>query len=93
MCACERNIFIIDTKFFTVVIVVLFHLLVRKWIQGGQFHSNVRIDGKVVIVTGCNTGIYIVTHRNAKTSLHGNCLNLSAFYDTYSLMSGIVMFN
>lgn len=31
--------------------------LCRKWIQGGQFHSNVRIDGKVVIVTGCNTGI------------------------------------
>ncbi|XP_055325566.1 uncharacterized protein LOC129579481 [Sitodiplosis mosellana] len=29
----------------------------RKWIQGGQFYSNVRIDGKVVIVTGCNTGI------------------------------------
>lgn len=29
----------------------------RKWIQGGQFHSNTRIDGKVVIVTGCNTGI------------------------------------
>lgn len=33
---------------------VFFH---RKWIQGGQFYSNVRIDGKVVIVTGCNTGI------------------------------------
>lgn len=29
----------------------------RKWIQGGQFYSNLRIDGKVVIVTGCNTGI------------------------------------
>lgn len=51
------NISIIDTKFFTVVIVVLFRLVVRKWIQGGQFHSNVRIDGKVAIVTGCNTGI------------------------------------
>lgn len=29
----------------------------RKWIQGGQFHSDARIDGKRVIVTGCNTGI------------------------------------
>ena len=30
----------------------------RKWIQGGQFtRGDIRIDGKVVIVTGCNTGI------------------------------------
>lgn len=29
----------------------------RKFIQGGQFKKPVRIDGKVVIVTGCNTGI------------------------------------
>lgn len=35
----------------------MYFLFIRKWIQGGQFHSNVRIDGKVVIVTGCNTGI------------------------------------
>ncbi|XP_031618065.1 retinol dehydrogenase 14-like isoform X2 [Contarinia nasturtii] len=29
----------------------------RKWIQGGQFHNVDRIDGKVIVVTGCNTGI------------------------------------
>lgn len=32
--------------------------LFRKYIQGGQFTKNgIRIDGKIVIVTGCNTGI------------------------------------
>ena len=30
----------------------------RKWAQGGQFTKDwVRVDGKVVVVTGCNTGI------------------------------------
>lgn len=29
----------------------------RKYFEGGQFKNNVRIDGKVVIITGCNTGI------------------------------------
>lgn len=30
----------------------------RKYLQGGQFQNNeIRIDRKVVIVTGCNTGI------------------------------------
>lgn len=29
----------------------------RKFVQGGQFTKPIRIDGKVVIVTGCNTGI------------------------------------
>jgi len=30
----------------------------RQWAQGGQFtKNNVRIDGKVVIITGANTGI------------------------------------
>lgn len=29
----------------------------RKFIQGGQYTKTNRIDGKVVIVTGCNTGI------------------------------------
>lgn len=29
----------------------------RKYIQGGQYRKQNRIDGKVVIVTGCNTGL------------------------------------
>lgn len=29
----------------------------RKYAQGGQFTKDIRIDGKVVIITGCNTGI------------------------------------
>lgn len=29
----------------------------RKWAQGGQFTKDVRIDGKVVVITGANTGI------------------------------------
>lgn len=30
----------------------------RRYFQGGQFKKdNVRIDGKVVVITGCNTGI------------------------------------
>lgn len=34
------------------------YLLIGKWAQGGQFKKDdVRIDGKVVIITGANTGI------------------------------------
>ena len=29
----------------------------RKFFQGAQYDKDYRIDGKVVIVTGCNTGI------------------------------------
>ena len=30
----------------------------RKYFQGGQYRKdNIRIDGQVVIVTGCNTGL------------------------------------
>lgn len=29
----------------------------RRYIQGRQFTKDVRIDGKVVIITGCNTGL------------------------------------
>lgn len=29
----------------------------RKWVQGGQFKKNTRIDGKIVIITGANAGI------------------------------------
>lgn len=31
--------------------------LARDFMQGGKFTKPVRADGKVVIVTGCNTGI------------------------------------
>ncbi|XP_004531107.1 retinol dehydrogenase 12 [Ceratitis capitata] len=37
--------------------VVLFLWLLRKFIQGPRYRKPNRIDGKVVIVTGCNTGI------------------------------------
>jgi NAD(P)-dependent dehydrogenase (short-subunit alcohol dehydrogenase family) len=30
----------------------------RWWAQGGQFtNRSVRVDGKVIVITGCNTGI------------------------------------
>lgn len=29
----------------------------RKYLQGGQFTKNVCADGKIIIITGCNTGI------------------------------------
>lgn len=30
----------------------------RRWFQGGQYCKNhIRIDGKVVVITGANTGI------------------------------------
>lgn len=39
-------------------VVVPAYLLVGKWAQGGQFKKdNVRLDGKIVIITGANTGI------------------------------------
>ncbi len=31
--------------------------IIRKFIKGGQCKSKVRLDGKTVVVTGCNTGI------------------------------------
>lgn len=34
------------------------YFLVHRWAQGGQFKKDdIRIDGKVVIITGANTGI------------------------------------
>ncbi|KAJ6633432.1 Retinol dehydrogenase 12 [Pseudolycoriella hygida] len=44
----------------TVVFTILysnFDYIFRKYIQGGQFTKPIRIDGKVVIITGCNSGI------------------------------------
>ncbi len=31
--------------------------LLRRWYKGGQCTSKARMDGKVVVITGCNTGI------------------------------------
>lgn len=34
------------------------YFLVSRWAQGGQFKKDdVRLDGKVVVITGANTGI------------------------------------
>lgn len=36
----------------------LFYLFFRKYFQGGQFRKDhIRADGKVVVITGANTGI------------------------------------
>lgn len=49
--------------------------LINRWAQGGQFRKDdVRIDGKVVIITGGNTGIgreaaYDLAGRGAKVYL------------------------
>lgn len=41
-----------------VAVVGLLAWLLRRWLQGGQFRKDdVKIDGKVVIITGANSGI------------------------------------
>ncbi|XP_041483156.1 retinol dehydrogenase 11-like [Lytechinus variegatus] len=40
-----------------VVVAVVAWKPLRKWLKGGRCHSNARMDGKTVIITGCNTGI------------------------------------
>lgn len=33
-------------------------ILIRRWAQGGQFqHDDLRIDGRIVVITGGNSGI------------------------------------
>ncbi|XP_034489879.1 retinol dehydrogenase 12-like [Drosophila innubila] len=55
---CFRGIW---AKLVPLLLIVLFVVLVlwllRKFIQGPVYRKKNRIDGKVVIVTGCNTGI------------------------------------
>lgn len=42
----------------TVAVAVSAYFLVSRWAQGGQFKKDeIRIDGKIVIITGANTGI------------------------------------
>lgn len=36
---------------------IIFFWLYRLWIQGSRYTKNTRIDGKVVLITGANTGI------------------------------------
>merc|ERR1712128_335955 len=38
-------------------VIILIALLFRAWMQGGSCKSSARLDGKTVVITGCNTGI------------------------------------
>ena len=42
------------------VLAILLFLL-RLWMQGGKCKSTARLDGKTVVITGCNTGIGKIT--------------------------------
>lgn len=41
----------------TAFILLVIYCIYRKWVEGPRYNKTNRIDGKVVIVTGCNTGI------------------------------------
>jgi len=43
-----------------VILTALFFLF-RLWMQGGKCKSTARLDGKTVVITGCNTGIGKIT--------------------------------
>ncbi|KAJ6647388.1 Retinol dehydrogenase 12 [Pseudolycoriella hygida] len=43
--------------FVVIVCLIVGTYFLRKYAEGGQFTKDVRIDGKVVIISGCNTGI------------------------------------
>ncbi|KAH8294534.1 hypothetical protein KR044_007734, partial [Drosophila immigrans] len=55
---CLRGIWATIVPIFLIALLVVLVLwLLRKFIQGPVYRKKNRIDGKVVIVTGCNTGI------------------------------------
>ena len=45
----------------TVVITVLYKCIKKFYIAGGSCKSTKRLDGKTVIITGANTGLYLIT--------------------------------
>lgn len=49
----------LSTLAITAAAAVPAYFFVSKWAQGGQFKKDdVQIDGKIVVITGANTGIY-----------------------------------
>merc|ERR1719483_1932760 len=44
-----------------VIILIAILFLFRAWMQGGTCRSSARLDGKTVVITGCNTGIGKIT--------------------------------
>lgn len=38
-------------------LLVFSYMVLRRWLQGGRFTKPIRCDGKVIVITGGNTGI------------------------------------